>query len=130
MGCMYHGEHGCLESSRRNGKKLRKKTVGIPTDILNDLRSAKVLLEITDSSENHEETATKIERYLENVEIYVFSGIQERFEVKTVEVWLKQLAEARCRKDQSIEENKFVSGIPGNQKWIRVKPFQNYLQKN
>jgi hypothetical protein len=129
MGCMYHGEPGCLESSRRNGKKLRKKTVGISIEILNNLRSAKVLLEITDSSANHEETAIKIERYLENVEIYVFSEIQERFEVKTVEVWLKQLAEAQCREDQSIEENKFISGITRNQKWIRVKPFQNYLQK-
>jgi hypothetical protein len=35
---------------------------------------------------------------------------------------LKRLAEARNKEVQLSEETKFISGIPRNQKWIRVKP--------
>ncbi|MBT8172002.1 DUF2096 domain-containing protein [Candidatus Bathyarchaeota archaeon] len=102
--------------------ELRKKPVGIPLEILNDLKSAKILLEITDSNTTQEETAIKIERYLENIEIYIFSKIQEKFKPKTVEEWLKRVSEARNKEVKLTEETKFISGIPRNQKWIRVKP--------
>ena len=103
--------------------ELRKKPDGIPSKILDDLKSAKVLLEITDRKErNQEETAIKIERYLENIEIYIFNEIQEKFESKIVKEWLNRLGEARCKKLQIKEENKFILGVPRNQKWIRVKP--------
>lgn len=102
--------------------ELRKKPVGISSEILNDLKSAKILLEISDSDTTQEETAIKIERYLENIEIYIFNEIQERFEPETVGEWLKRISEARNKEVQLNEETKFISGIPRNQKWIRVKP--------
>lgn len=102
--------------------ELRKKPVGMPLEILNDLKSAKILLEITDSDTTQEEIAIKIERYLENVEIYIFNIIQEKFEPKIVEEWLKRLSEARSKEANLKKEKKFIAGIPRNQKWIRVKP--------
>ena len=103
--------------------ELRKKPGIIPSKILNDLKSAKVLLEITDREEkNQEETTLKIEHYLENIEIYIFNEIQKKFETKIVKEWLNRLGEARRKILQIKEENKFISGVPRDQKWIRVKP--------
>lgn len=103
--------------------ELRKKPGIIPSKILNDLKSAKVLLEITDREEKkQEETTLKIEHYLENIEIYIFNEIQKKFETKIVKEWLNQLGEARRKIIQIKEENKFISGVPRDQKWIRVKP--------
>lgn len=103
--------------------ELRKKPGIIPSKILNDLKSAKVLLEITDREEKkQEETSLKIEHYLENIEIYIFNEIQKKFETKIVKEWLNRLGEARRKIIQIKEENKFISGVPRDQKWIRVKP--------
>lgn len=103
--------------------ELRKKPGNIPSKILNDLKSAKVLLEITDREEkNPEETTLKIEHYLENIEIYIFNEIQKKFETKIVKEWLNRLGEARRKKHQVKEEKKFISGVPRDQKWIRIKP--------
>jgi len=103
--------------------ELRKKPGIIPSKILNDLKSAKVLLEITDREEKkQEETTLKIEHYLENIEIYIFNEIQKKFEPKIVKEWLNRLGEARRKIIQIKEENKFISGVPRDQKWIRVKP--------
>ena len=103
--------------------ELRKKPGIIPSKILNDLKSARVLLEITDREEKkQEETTLKIEHYLENIEIYIFNEIQKKFETKIVKEWLNRLGEARRKIIQIKEENKFISGVPRDQKWIRVKP--------
>ena len=103
--------------------ELRKKPDIIPSKILNDLKSAKVLLEIKDREEkNQEETTLKIEHYLETIEIYIFNEIQKKFETKIVKEWLNRLGEARRKIFQIKEENKFISGVPRDQKWIRVKP--------
>ena len=103
--------------------ELRKKPDIIPSKILNDLKSAKVLLEITDREEkNQEETTLKIEHYLETIEIYIFNEIQKKFETKIVKEWLNRLGEARRKILQIKQENKFISGVPRDQKWIRVKP--------
>ncbi len=120
---MQLGKHSCLESFRRDGDRTSKKPIGIPSKILNDLRSAKILLEISNKKErNQEETAIKIEQLLENIEIYIFNEIQEKFESKIVKEWLSRLGEARCKKLEVNEENKFILGVPRNQKWIRIKP--------
>ncbi len=103
--------------------ELRKKPGIIPSKILNDLKSAKVLLEITDREEkNQEETTLKIKHNLENIEIYIFNEIQKKIETKIVKEWLNRLGEARRKILQIKEENKFISGVPRDQKWIRVKP--------
>lgn len=102
---------------------LQKKPGTIPSKILNDLKSAKVLIEIAEKEEkNQEETNLKIEHYLESIEIYIFNEIQEKYETKIVKEWLSRLGEARSKPFQIKKENKFISGVPRNQKWIRVKP--------
>ena len=101
---------------------LRKKLVVIPSEILSNLKTVKVLIEISDSAAIHEDTSIKIERELENIEIYIFSEIQERFDSKTVEKWLRRIAEARNKKNQLKKKTKFISGVPRNQKWICIEP--------
>ena len=102
--------------------ELRQKAVDIPKMIIDDLKTAKVLLEIKDPNSNQQEDTITIERYLDNIEIFAFNEMQDRFETKIVEEWLKRLGEARSKEFHLEKENKFISGIPRNKKWIRVKP--------
>lgn len=102
--------------------ELRKKSVEIPKIIINDLKTAKVLLEIKDLNSNQKEDTITIERYLDNIEIFAFNEIQNKFDSKFVEEWLKRLGEARSKEFHLEKENKFISGIPRNKRWIRVKP--------
>lgn len=109
--------------------ELRKKAVEIPKEIINDLKSAKVFLEINDPNSDKKVETSTIERYLDNIEIYVFSEMQNKFEPKIVEDWLKKLGEARTKEFHLEKENKFIAGIPRNKKWIRVKSIPE-LSKN
>ena len=109
---------------------LQKKPGTIPSKIFNDLKSAKVLIEIAEREEkNQEEIYLKIEQYLENIEIYIFNEIQEKYETKIVKEWLNRLGDARCKTFQIKEENKFISGVPRDQKCIRVKPISELPKK-
>jgi hypothetical protein len=61
-----YGLRGCLEGSGRIIIELRKKVVVIPQRVMNDLKSAKVLMKIMDASEKDRgATAPKIEQFTE-----------------------------------------------------------------
>ena len=113
--------------------ELRKKAIETPKEIIDDLKSAKVLLEINGSNSVQKDTVT-IEKYLDNIEIYVFNEMQNKFESRIVEEWLKRLLKARTKELHFEKENKFISGIPRNKKWIRVKSIpelpKNIIEKN
>ena len=113
--------------------ELRKKAVETPKEIINDLKSAKVLLEIN-GSDSVQKDKMNIEKYLDNIEIHVFNEMQNKFESKIVEEWLKRLCEARTKECHLEKENKFISGIPRNKKWIRMKSIpelsKNIIEKN
>ena len=112
--------------------ELRKKGVATPQKVLNDLKSAKVLMKIMDASEkNRGETAPKIEQHLGSVEAYLLTEAQTKFAPERIDSWLKRLEEASCDTCQICRvptetkkkaETKFITGLPRDQKWIRVEP--------
>ena len=112
--------------------ELRKKGLVTPQRVMNDLKSAKVYIRIMDASEKDQgETATKIEQYLGSVEAYLITEAQKTFAPKKIDDWLRRLNEASydtcqaCvepKETKKKEEAKFITGVPRDQKWIRVEP--------
>jgi hypothetical protein len=112
--------------------ELRKKGVATPPSVMNDLKSAKVLMNVLDASERDRgDTAPKIEQYLGSVEAYLVTEAQKTFQQSRIYEWLRRIEEAGCdmcqacgvvsEKKGKVEE-KFVTGVPRDQKWIRVEP--------
>lgn len=100
---------------------FRKKGVIVPAEIMNDLKSANTMINVLKADPSRGETSQKIEEYLGSVESYLISEGQKIFGNKYVDDWLRRLEEA-SRKSNEKEEIRFISGLPREQKWIRVKP--------
>ena len=112
--------------------ELRKKGLATPQNVMNDLKSAKVLMKIMDASDKDRgETAPKIEQYLGSVEAYLITEAQKMFLPAQIDAWLRRLEEASCdtcvtcgvpTEKKEKAEAKFITGLPRDQKWIRVEP--------
>jgi len=102
--------------------ELRKKDETIPADIMNDLRSAKTMIQVLKADPTHIENIPRIEAYLESVEFYAVFAAQEKFGVDYVEQWTRKLDEARRAVGEEKETApKFVPGLPRGKRWIRVQ---------
>jgi hypothetical protein len=102
---------------------FRKKGVSISAEIMNDLRSAKTLINILKADPSYTETSKKIEEYLLKVESRLISEGQRLFGVDYVQEWLKRLDEAVGKPFEEEEKaTRFVHGVPKGYKWVRVKP--------
>jgi hypothetical protein len=103
--------------------EFRKRGITIPTEVMDNLKSARIMIKILKADPSRGETMQKIEEYLSNVESYLISEGQKKFGVEYVDKWLKKLDEASIRfPDLEEEETRFVPGLPREHKWIRVKP--------
>ena len=104
--------------------EIKKKGVTIPPNVINDLRSAKLMIKISESSGSSGDVSQKVEEYLGSVESYLINEAQKNFDSETVDLWLRRLEEATAEGSEEItvEENAFVTGVPRDQKWVRVEP--------
>lgn len=114
--------------------ELRKKGVNTPSNVMNNLKSAKILIKVQEASESDGgETAPKIEQYLGSIEAYLVTEAQNRFPPARIDSWLKQIEKASCgtcqtyilSKNTEKAETRFITGVPRDQKWVRVKPLSN-----
>ena len=107
--------------------QLQKKGVATKLEVLNDLRSAKLMIKISQSEGSRGDANLKLEEYLANVESYLITEAQNVLSSEVIDEWLRRLDEANL---QTCEippeaENKFITGVPRDQKWIRVEPIAN-----
>ncbi|OGD44946.1 hypothetical protein A3K79_06225 [Candidatus Bathyarchaeota archaeon RBG_13_46_16b] len=103
--------------------EFREKSMIVPSEVMEDLKSARTTIRMIKSGANNEEVIQKLAQYLINVESYLVSEGEKTFSAKHVDEWLKRLGEASRKIDEEgEEETRFVPGIPREQKWIRVKP--------
>ncbi len=108
--------------------EFRKKEIDIPHKVMDDLRSAKVMINVNEADDKScLNTDLRIEEYLENVEIYLISEAQKSFPAEIIDRWLRHMETARYTLNDSGDKVKphFMSGFPRNQRWIRVKPLDN-----
>lgn len=110
--------------------ELQKTGETIPVHVMNDLRSAKTMIQVLKADPKYIENIPRIEAYLENVEFQLISAAQERFGSEYVERWMKRLDEAR-RKVYETEEAapRFVPGIPKGKHWVRVQVSEETPQR-
>ncbi len=102
--------------------ELRKKGTAIPVNIVEDLRAAKSMLKLS-CLKGSGDAIMKAEELMANVEAYVMTEGQNVFGSKYVDEWLRRLEEANLQNDEAtLDENKFVTGVPRNQKWVRIEP--------
>ena len=100
---------------------FKKNQVAVPADIIDDLKSAKTIIQILEADPACGENAQKIDGYLTNVESYLISEGQIMFGQGYVDKWLQKLDKAgRKMVNEHEEETNFVSGVTGERKWIRL----------
>ncbi|MDR2719818.1 MAG: DUF2096 family protein [Nitrososphaerota archaeon] len=102
---------------------LRKKDIQIPANVIEDLRAARSMIDLSYSEDAREEAVAKAEVYTANVEAYLISQAQEVFEPTIMDEWFKRLKEANSQADNEVvvTDGRFVVGAPRDQKWIRIE---------
>jgi hypothetical protein len=103
--------------------ELKKSGATIPAKVIEDLRGAKSMLKLS-CMPGSGDAVQKAEEYLANVEAFVMNEGQKAFGDERVDEWLRQLEDANVEvcAEPSAAENKFVVGVPRDQKWVRVEP--------
>jgi len=114
--------------------EFRRRGETVPTSIIEDLRSAKTLMQVLRADPKRMENVPSIEMYLTNVESYLVFEAHKKFGVEFAEDWMQKLREARktirVNEEKTAESaSKFVSGAPRDQKWMRVQ-ISNEMPKN
>ncbi len=106
--------------------QLNKKGAILPPSVLDDLKSAKLMIKISKSEGRMGDSDQKVEEYLGSVESSLINKAQNTFSPDVVDQWLRRIEEANGEtKEEEIEENAFVTGVPRDQKWVRVEPHNN-----
>ncbi|MEM3478724.1 MAG: DUF2096 family protein [Candidatus Bathyarchaeia archaeon] len=93
----------------------------VPPNVINDLRSAKVILEILKVDRSRPENISRLEECLSNVEAYVLSAARDKFGEEYVEEVLKRLCSLESEESEERVQIRFHPGFPRDEKWIRVK---------
>jgi hypothetical protein len=111
--------------------ELRKKGYAVPPKVLTDLKSARVLMTVEATEQKGTgEASMKIDEYLSSVEANLITEAQKKFSPEKIDEWLRRLDAAGCDTcapcgvcvPAEKEESKFVTGVPRDQKWVRVEP--------
>ena len=107
--------------------ELHKKGYETPAAVINDLRSAKLMIKILEAGESKGDTTMKLEEILGSVESDLVTEAQNRFSGEEIDEWLRRLDEASLStcEIKAESESTFVTGVPRDQKWIRIEPMPN-----
>jgi hypothetical protein len=106
--------------------ELKKKGLSIPSNVMEDLRAAKSMIKLSCMQDSRGEAIQKAEEYTANVEAYLVTEGQRILGSEIVDQWLRRLEEANADVcEEKTEESKFVTGVPRDQKWVRVEPITN-----
>jgi hypothetical protein len=104
--------------------EFRRRGESIPSNVMEDLRAAKTMIQVLRADQTRMENVPSIELYLGNVESYLIFEGQKKFGSEFVEEWLQKIKEAReirAVQEKPEPSSKFVPGLPRGQKWVRVQ---------
>ncbi len=103
--------------------ELQERGVTIPTEIIEDLRSAKTMIQILKADPARTENLARIEAYLKNVESYLVFAAQDKLGRKYVEKWMHKIAEAGeiISEEEIKAPSRFVPGLPRGKHWVRIQ---------
>ncbi len=94
----------------------------IPADVLNDLRSAKTMIQVLKADPTHIESISRIDTYLRTVESYTIFTMEKQGK-ENVEEWLKKLKEPERveNNEKGKTTSRFVTRVPRNKNWMRIQ---------
>ena len=72
--------------------ELQKRGEKIPADVMNDLRSAKTIIQVLKADPTHIENISRVDTYMRSVESYAIFTAEK---LGIVEEWLKKLKELK-----------------------------------
>jgi hypothetical protein len=108
--------------------ELRKKGTPASENVMSDLKSAKTLIKLMETGEDRGEIGPKIEQYLSTVEANLVTEAQKTVTPEKIDEWLRRLESSSCEACTGIpklaaeKEQRFIPGLPRDQKWVRVTP--------
>jgi len=102
--------------------EIQKMGEEIPLKVMNDLRSAKTIIQILKRDPTHTESLTRIEVYLKNVEAYIIS-VAEKNGSETVQDWLKKINQTETKSEKSPVPTAGPK-VSRDEKWIRIKQIE------
>jgi len=105
-------------------RDLKRRGETLPSQIMDDLRSMKTMIEIAKIDRSNPKVILRIEEYLNSLESRLIPITRERLGQEYVDVLMKKIAEAQ--RNMSISKQKlkkrFPVGAPRDKHWIRIKP--------
>ena len=102
--------------------ELQERGEKIPADVINDLRSAKTMIQVLKADPTHTENISRIDTYMRSVESYVIFAA-EKLGTETVDEWLKKLEDTETvkKKEDRVAGSRFSLGAPRDKSWMRIK---------
>ena len=109
--------------------KKRKKIISV--EIMNDLRSAKTVIQVLKVDPTCIDTRSRIENFLRNIESYAIST-GEGIDKSIAKEWLRKLKNKKMEtsEEKTDEKTTFIPGIPRNENWVRIKIFEDISPEN
>jgi hypothetical protein len=104
--------------------ELKKSGVAIPLKVVEDLRVAKSLIELSCMNSGSGEVMQKTEMLFVAVEAYLIAEGQKKFGEAQIDGWIKRLEVANTEPPlvTKVVQKQFVVGVPKDQQWIRIEP--------
>lgn len=106
-------------------EEFRRRGEAIPSEVMEDLRATKSLIEVSRARSTFSEDSFQIDMYLNTIEVYLMPKAQEKFGQKFADKWMKELEKARKEgpkeKETSSTVSKFLLSMPRDTPWVRVK---------
>jgi hypothetical protein len=114
-------------------EEFRRQDETIPLEVMEDLHSAKSLIQVSRAKPTVSEDSFQIEVYLNNVESYLILKAQEKFGQEFANEWMKKLEKAtkESPEEEGIDSavSKFTLGMPRDTPWVRVKISEDIKQE-
>lgn len=111
---------------------LRGKGLEVPSNVMVDLRSAKVMINVfTSDPAATTEIIPKIEGYLKSVEGNLVHLAESNLGTAFVEGWMEKLqaAQAGLMPTPTPRRPRFISGLPRHGRWLRMKALEPGSQR-
>lgn len=100
---------------------LCKRGEKVPQNIINDMRSARVMIEVIKADRSRAENIARLEEYLGNVESYILSTAKNVFGEEYVNNILRRLIELEAEGFIIEEPVRFHPGLPRGERWVRIQ---------
>ena len=111
--------------------ELKERGKITPVEIMNDLRSAKTVIQVLKADPACIDTRSRIENFLRNIESYAIST-GEGIDKSIPEEWLRKLKNKKMKtsEEKTDEKTTFIHGIPRNENWVRIKILDDISPEN